>query len=360
MDEAQAMDEAMDEDHAPVGEEYYPLPCRISSHFLPKFDNQSEGARLSSSPAAASARCLAISKKHSGHLVMAPPFYSKNGVANFYSRLGELLLREHFGAVWPDTPAAFDRWWAHAEQHSLCYSFECVAPRIAGDHGATPLAAYMVLTCVVHAGGDGILSPAQVLQLGAAWRLPLNQVWYVPWERAPAIEDQLHAARWTMNDAEADVLLEALGAPQQRFLRHGETQGEVLEGFVLMALDQPTEALLPLLAAYDAAVAPHRDRALASALDLGRSCHTSEPWLVAALARPGPVEPTRTSMGPEQAWRMATEGEGPLPRLFRILQTSYGHRIYLKTYAYKKKLQLQIDVGDDQVRYIRLWTMSRH
>ena len=55
---------------------------RLSSHFFPKFDNQSEGVRLSSAPAAAGARCLAVSKKHSGHLVMAPPFYSKNGTAN--------------------------------------------------------------------------------------------------------------------------------------------------------------------------------------------------------------------------------------------------------------------------------------
>lgn len=118
--------------------------CRVFAHFLPKFDNQSEGARLSTGPAAAAAaQCLAVSKKHSGHLVMAPPFYSKNGTANLYSRLGEVLLRAHFRAVWPEDEHVFGRWWAHAAEHSLCYSFECVAPRIAGDHGATPCAAYM-------------------------------------------------------------------------------------------------------------------------------------------------------------------------------------------------------------------------
>ena len=244
---------------------------RLSSHFFSKFDNQSEGVRLSSAPAAAGARCLAVSKKHSGHLVMAPPFYSKNGTANKYSRLGERLLREHFSAVWPGDAGAFGRWWEHAARFSLCYSFECVAPRVCGDHGATPHAAYMVLTCVAHAGGEGFLSPAQLLELGAAWRLPLNEVWYVPWERAAAVEDRLHAARWSMADEDADAALEGCGAVQ-RFLSHGETQGQVLEGFVLLALDQTLEALAPHLAAYEDAVAPHRAAALARALDLGAAC----------------------------------------------------------------------------------------
>lgn len=326
--------------------------CRVSSHFLPKFDNQSEGARLTSDPAAAGARSLAVSKKHSGHLVMAPPFYSKNGVANKFSRLGELLLREHFRTVWPDEPLAFERWWAHATQHSLCYSFECVTPRIAGDHGATPLAAYMVLTCVVHAGGDGILSPAQLLQLGAAWRLPLNQVWYFPWRLAAAVEERLHGARWTMADADADSILEGFGAPQQRFLRHGETQGEVLEGFVLMALDQPTEALLPLLSDYEAAVAAHRGAALASALALGRACRDSEPWLVQALEVPvssAALEPKSSELKTDHAWALATAGNTPLARLFQLLQAAYGHRVRLKPYEYAGRIQLQVEVTEDQV-----------
>ena len=92
---------------------------RIHAHFLPKFDNQSESARLTKEPAcAAEARCLAVTKKHSGHLVMCPPFYSKNGSANRYSRAGEMLLREHFDAVFPGCGAArFAAWWAHAEAH---------------------------------------------------------------------------------------------------------------------------------------------------------------------------------------------------------------------------------------------------
>ena len=101
--------------------------ARLLAHFLPKFDNQSDTARLSVGAACAGASCLAVSKKHSGHLVMGPPFFSKNGVGNHYSRIGAILTREHFGAVWPDNAEAkFGEWWSHAEEHGLCYSFECV------------------------------------------------------------------------------------------------------------------------------------------------------------------------------------------------------------------------------------------
>ena len=126
---------------------------RVRTHFLPKFDNQSEGTRLTRDPTCREARCLAVSKKHSGHLVMCPPFYSKNGSANRYSRMGALLLRAHFAAAFPGAgDERFAAWWAHAEAHGLCYSFECVVPRLLGDHGATPKAAYMVLTCIAHTG----------------------------------------------------------------------------------------------------------------------------------------------------------------------------------------------------------------
>ena len=209
--------------------------ARLLAHFLPKFDNQSETTRLSADETCSGASCLIVSKKHSGHLVMAPPFYSKNGCANRFSRMGAILLREHFGSVWSaDAEAKFGAWWAHAEEYGLCYSFECVVPRILGDHGATPSAAYLVLTAVSHVGSGSFLAPAQLLVLATTWRLPLNQAWYVPWERAAAVEEALHAGRWSMYDADADRLLEGAGE-RQCFLRHGDTQGEILEGFVLMA-----------------------------------------------------------------------------------------------------------------------------
>ena len=65
--------------------------CRTTAlglNFLPKFDNRSDAqVRLSSlraggtdtgGAAPCGSRCLMVSKKHSGHLVMCPPFFAKN------------------------------------------------------------------------------------------------------------------------------------------------------------------------------------------------------------------------------------------------------------------------------------------
>ena len=345
------------------------MPARCSAHFLPKFDNAGDEARLAGDASlAGAARCLAVSKKHSGHLVMCPPFYSKNGCGNAHSRMGEVLLRAHFRAAWERGEAQFDAWWAHSEANGLCYCFECVVPRLLGDHGATPRAAYMVLTCVSHtAGGGGFLSPAQLLSLGAAWRLPLNEVWYVPWRLAHVVEDALHERRWTLADDEVDALMaEATGGgggggggetARQLFLSHGETQGPVLEGFVLMALDISVAEIAPLVSAYEASVSAAREPVLGAYVSLGRACAAREPWLLTALETPSAREPVKLAMGADAAWRYGVSGaDMPLSALFTTLKQLYSHRVRLKAYEYTAShavapcLQLQIEVGDDQVR----------
>lgn len=86
---------------------------RCSANFLPKFNNQSDGERLAPGLEALGDRgCLLVSKKHSGSLLMAPPFYSKNGVANDFSRLGARVLLEYMCAAWgepTDRPETFSR-----------------------------------------------------------------------------------------------------------------------------------------------------------------------------------------------------------------------------------------------------------
>lgn len=114
---------------------------RCTTHFLTKFNNQdSEDDRLYPQVLDDS-YCLLVSKKHSGSLLMAPPFYSKNSTGNRFSRLGAIVCRNYFCAVWDeaiDNPETFAAWWADSEARGLCYSFELVVPRILGDHGATP------------------------------------------------------------------------------------------------------------------------------------------------------------------------------------------------------------------------------
>jgi hypothetical protein len=128
--------------------------------------------------------------------------------------------------------ARFELWWGHAAQHGLCYSFECVSPRVLGDHGATPRAAYMVLTaisltaeeryglkhltdatnsCVARWLGSMVAampvpserlmrrtlqrvacrfaSPLELLELATMWHLPLNEAWYFDEVGALAVDN---------------------------------------------------------------------------------------------------------------------------------------------------------------------------
>ena len=338
---------------------------RTSTHFLPKFDNENSAAeeRLTSRVGPSMGGCLAISKKHSGHLVMAPPFYAKNSVGNRFSRMGAYLLLEHFNAVWGerDGSTKFAAWWLHAERLSLSYSFECVVPSLCGDHGATPEGAYMVLTCASHATSGTFLSPAQLLVLATKWRLPLNEVWYVPWQEASAVEEALHAARWTMKDADAQRLLSGCGA-YQSFLSHGQTQGEVLEGFVLLALNTSTEALMPLIERYEEEISPHRGAALETTRRIGAAALRCDEVLTAQLDRPSetwegwpadalPKEPRAIELETESVWEKACASGGALGGLFQTLRALYSHRVALRTYVYRDVLQIQVQIKDDQIFY---------
>jgi len=175
-----------------------------------------------------------------------------------------------------------------------------------------------------------------------------------------------------MTDSSANALLSS--HPEnvhQHFLQHKDTQGEVLEGFVLMALDVEVGAIAPLIAAYEESVRPHRDRALASSRRLGERFSKHDPTLLAQLDAPPetwpdwpaatlPDEPVRINseadeegMGKEfkeRVWDRACECDGSIGVLFNILRNVYKHRVFLKPYLYNDGvLQIHIDVKDDQI-----------
>jgi len=353
---------------------------RISTHFFPKFDNQSEGKKLSMQlPASAAEReqfTLAVTKKHSGSLLMAPPFFSKNSTGNLYSRVGAWLMREHFEAAWAPLAsdpgsrftsgaAAFKGWWQHAEEHGLCYSFECVTPRLLGDHGATPLSAYLVLTAVSSTPDGRFLSPGELLVVATMWRLPVNEAWYIPAKRAGQVEDALHKARWTADDGEATQLLdEALlgDGAKLSFLSHTETQGHVLEGFVILLMRADLSGLEQLTQAYSGVMKPRAAACLAAARSAGERCLRGDKSLnkmneSALFERldwcPEPTRGADTggARPASELWELAVSGDGRVGQLFRCLQRSYPHAAKLLDLSYGGAPMMQVHVLADEVFY---------
>jgi len=359
------------------------LIAQTTTHFLPKFDNQNADKRLGwllhgaeakeetkSADIDGASGILCVSKKHSGSLVMAPPFYSKNGTGNIFSRVGCVVLYEYFQTVWPNEGTAkFQEWWEDAEKRGICYSFECVTPRVLGDHGATPRCAYMVLTCAAVTREERFMSPSELLQIATQWRLPLNEVWLIPGNKAHEVEKELHKHRWDMQDRDASAILDKHLAPGQEpqcFLSHAETQGQVLEGFVMMALQANPERLSALVKTYNDTMRPFHDAALASAVKLGEICLNSstgkdfrrdvENLNIAPLNMPEVyTEPTRINKNtPDSAvWDYVCKGTSPgrTHKTLERLQNLYAHSTRLQPYMYKGHLQVQVHVRDDEVFY---------
>eukprot|EP00040_Diaphanoeca_grandis_P031849 m.191428 g.191428 ORF g.191428 m.191428 type:complete len:1029 (-) comp32433_c0_seq2:101-3187(-) len=355
--------------------------ARVTTHFLPKFENASEGHRLERpTMIEGHSQVLAVSKKHSGSLVMAPPFFAKNSTANMFSRTPALILKAHFDACWGSESATmFAQWWQDAEERGLTYSFECVVPRVLGDHGATPHAAYNVLTAV--SAGNDFVSPTALLQLAIKWRLPLNEIWFVPWSMAETVQNELHKHRWTAYDSDIDELIQTFeqkvdnqeGAVLQRFLKHTDTQGAILEGFVLMSLDLEDSAdgdlsLMTLAHEYSTSMAKYHDKALESVLDMGRKCMARDADLLNTLSKPiaDCPEPQTARVGDgrelEDArwWRLALadHGDKRLQRLFEILHRNYLPYVSLKPYNYGPveydnggSMMIQVKISSDDVFY---------
>lgn len=293
---------------------------------------------------------------------MCPPFFAKNSTANSFSRVASIILRRHFDAVWPgEGSSSFQEWWAHASEFGLCYSFECVCPRIAGDHGATPKTAYMVLTAVSASDGARrrFLSPLELLYIAKMWRLPLNEVWYFEGDVATAVEGSLHEHRWRMTDSSADAILNGYAdSCRQGFLTHAETQGEVLEGFVLMLLEVDIGALSQLARAYTDEMKPYHQAALDQAAEFGVLCHNRDAALVkvleAPIVDPEPIaEPERLATDQPTVWAMCRAGgpDTPIARMFEMLWRLYAGKVKLRHYKFRGKTFVHIDCGDDQIFY---------
>lgn len=341
---------------------------RLAAHFFPKFDNQGadECARLCSGSdreALVQNALLAVTKKHSGSLVMAPPFYSKNGTANIFSRTAAWLLHEHFLSAYDGDEGddAFRAWWADAEGTGLCHSFEVVCPSFLGEHGATPRCAYVVLTAIAATREGRFLSPVEVLRAATRWRLPINECWYFPLARGRAVEDALHSARWEAGDAEVTALLDAAlaacgsdEAARCGFLSHGETQGEVLEGMVMLRLRGNVSGLTELARSYTRLMAPWRMACITAALAAGQRCARHDPALAALVGAPLQYapEPVRMMNIPDAAlWQFGIAAPGKLGALFRCLRRSYAHHVVLKAYEWRGERQIQIQILCDEIFY---------
>ena len=204
-------------------------------------------------------------------------------------------------------------------------------------------------------------------------------------DAAAAAEDALHAARWAGRPRAASALLDTRAAAgagarvSQRFLAHGETQGDVLEGFVLLALRVAGPGAFRAAArAYGRALAPGAAcaptprggsaRARRARQRSSPRCARASPAARSRCDRCRRPRPARGRRGRRRElprgdalWALACGdacGENhALRALFRALRRSYSHRVHLKAYAWRREpdaapaLLVQVHVTDDNIFY---------
>eukprot|EP00924_Labyrinthula_sp_SR-Ha-C_P005468 augustus_masked-scaffold_1-processed-gene-32.51-mRNA-1 protein AED:1.00 eAED:1.00 QI:0/-1/0/0/-1/1/1/0/936 len=380
-----------------VGENNNESKTVITSNFVPKFTNVYFHEKYVEGQDDED-HIYALSKKHSGHLVYGPPFYSKNATANVYSRVGAITLFNHFKSVYkvqnkkdPEKAAKelFSKWWKFSEEYSMCFCFECVVPKLTGEHGEIPKTAYMVLTAISvpdlsknHPNTRRFLDHGEVSNISARFYLPLNEIWLIRGKDAlKAVEKSIQVSRWAGLDTDTSYLIDNTlvkypdSFVKQEFLIHSETQGETLEGFVIfelspvpgdarMSLEKAFNKTKGLILQYNSVMKRFKKQSLEDGAALGRQFQTCSEDVINSMA---PIcyndvyeEPLKIKrkegMNP---WRNLINwaGKATSPLLLSQLKWLKSKRAICFEYEYKGTRQYQIKGLGDWIFY--RWEVER-
>ncbi|GMI06933.1 hypothetical protein TrLO_g13178 [Triparma laevis f. longispina] len=229
-------------------------PVTTLASFLPKFENDAEDMKkvhnlLQNHPTSG----VLLTLKHSGSLLLVTGLagklatFSKNSTANDYTAVMDRILS---ATVLPEHRLDLAH---YLEEHNLSLSFEAVSPALMGDHGDRPNVPYLLLTSVHK--GDSPLGLDQVIEIAARFSLIPNEMWWIgPTSSSEEYNTSEYNTRTEVlnglskkRNAEYTEAREYLDKHAQLVvappLRHGELQGEILEGFVVFVVEIPPDKL---------------------------------------------------------------------------------------------------------------------
>eukprot|EP00581_Thalassiosira_minuscula_P018472 CAMPEP_0183726252 /NCGR_PEP_ID=MMETSP0737-20130205/22870_1 /TAXON_ID=385413 /ORGANISM="Thalassiosira miniscula, Strain CCMP1093" /LENGTH=1250 /DNA_ID=CAMNT_0025957549 /DNA_START=32 /DNA_END=3784 /DNA_ORIENTATION=+ len=250
---------------------------RLEAIFHPKFENErSNDASIRNrmlDNVSSQRGYLEASLKHSGSLLLwsgRQRFYSKNSTDNNFTRVGELLLMQHFARCFPSneeerignndggskddaantaTESIACRWKEEYErcseyihQNRLTCSFEVVTS-VLGHHGDLPKRDYLILIAVADRNGGGRFhSSNELARLAQKFRLPHNDAWMFASRRA--CESLFEAYDGMREEGLAGTVIGRLDqivehdeeggcAKVHSLYPHDIFQGDILEGIVI-------------------------------------------------------------------------------------------------------------------------------
>ena len=191
------------------------LQLKLEAIFHPKFDNENSSDLVIRNTmlrnVASNAGYIEVSLKHSGSLLLwsgKQYYYSKNSTFNSFTKVGEILLLQHFARCHShhhrsgnsshgssDWKMEYEKCSDYIYNNRLTCSFEVVTS-ILGHHGDIPNKDYLILIAVAHrgydysgggGGGGGSIENAskrprfyttnELIKFAQTYRLPHNDTW---------------------------------------------------------------------------------------------------------------------------------------------------------------------------------------
>lgn len=235
---------------------------KLEAIFHPKFENENQNdpqiRKQMIDNVSRGEGVLEVSLKHSGSLVLwsgGKRYYSKNGIDNIFTHVGEILLRQHFARAWiGDTngdgiddsiqkEVKYNECSEYVESNRLTLSFEIVTS-VLGHHGDLPKRDFLILIAVADRSTGTFYSTTQVMQIAQRFRLPHNDVWiFQSMQSASRLFDLYDNSRETgLAKDVIETLNEAAdGGHMKSLYPHTVFQGDILEGIVIRFVRIATE-----------------------------------------------------------------------------------------------------------------------
>jgi len=233
---------------------------KLEAIFHPKFENETPDAEVREKmlgKVASDDGYLEASLKHSGSLLLwsgRQRFYSKNSTNNIFTRVGEIMLMQHFGRCFgsQNWKEEYERCSEYVHRNRLTCSFEVVTS-VLGHHGDLPKRDYLILIAVADRGcGRGrFFSTNEIVRFAHKFRLPHNDVWIFCSNAACEalflshdIMREIGTATTVINRLD-QIVLENEGSKCSKVASlypHDVFQGDILEGIVIRYIPHETSA----------------------------------------------------------------------------------------------------------------------
>ena len=162
---------------------------KLEAIFHPKFDNESSSNNSTIrqkmlTNVATNKGYIETSLKHSGSLLLwsgKQCFYSKNSTNNIFTKVGEIVLLQHFIRCYGTNnwKEEYKRCSEYIHNNRLTCSFEIVTS-ILGHHGDLPNRDYLILIAVADRGDGGkgrFYLTNELVKFAHKFRLPHNDTW---------------------------------------------------------------------------------------------------------------------------------------------------------------------------------------